>query len=117
MRNSSENISVDTVDNVTLNIRKDFNKSDILVSGHYLLETNIYLVLKQTRSELKQVVSDFLKSFSSSGLDLREEEAAAKLVMEGVLLLTVSSFGFLGKFRFIYTTYFIFLLCSIAIYC
>ena len=42
MLNSSENISVDTVDNVTLNTRKDFNKSDILVSVHYLEELYIF---------------------------------------------------------------------------
>ena len=52
MLNSSENISVDTVDNVTLNTRKDFNKSDILVSVHYLLETNIYLTLFWNRPDL-----------------------------------------------------------------
>ena len=32
--NSSENISVDTMDNATLNRRKDYKESDIFVSVH-----------------------------------------------------------------------------------
>ena len=37
---------------------------------------------------------------NSSDQDWKQEEATAKLVLEGILLPTVSSFGFLGKCTF-----------------
>ena len=37
---------------------------------------------------------------NSSEKDWKQEEATAKLVLEGILLPTVSSFGFLGKCTF-----------------
>ena len=37
---------------------------------------------------------------NSSDQDWKKEEATAKLVLEGILLPTISSFGFLGKYTF-----------------
>ena len=37
---------------------------------------------------------------NSSDQDWKQEEATAKLVLEGILLPTISSFGFLGKYTF-----------------
>ena len=68
--NSSENISVDTMDNVTLNRRKDYKKSDIFVSVHIrnehfpnLMEKKTTIGLVVTECPDLKVVSDFLKSF------------------------------------------------------
>ena len=68
--NSSENISVDTMDNATLNRRKDYKESDIFVSvhiriGHFpnLMEKKTTIGLVVTECPDLKVVSDFLKSF------------------------------------------------------
>ena len=44
---------------------------------------------------------------NSSEKDWKQEEATAKLVLEGILLPTVSSFGFLGKSTFWITNVYI----------
>ena len=45
---------------------------------------------------------------NSSDQDWKKEEATAKLVLEGILLPTISSFGLLGKYTF-WITFLLFL--------
>ena len=46
---------------------------------------------------------DFVEAMTlqnSTDQDWKKEEATAKLIFEGILLPTISSFGFLGKYTF-----------------
>ena len=61
--NSSENISVDTMDNATLNRRKDFKKSDIFVSVHIRNEPCGEQELKNLLDPEFSIIRTFLELF------------------------------------------------------
>ena len=50
-----------------------------------------------TEEEMSLDVMDNVTRQNSSDPDWRQEEMAAKMVLEGILLPIISSFGFLGK--------------------
>ena len=52
-----------------------------------------------TEEELSLDVMDNVTRQNSSDPDWRQEEMAAKMVLEGILLPIISSFGFLGKIK------------------
>ena len=54
-------------------------------------------MLNSTAEEVSLDMMDNVTWQNSSDLDWRREEATVKLVLEGILLPTISSFGFLGK--------------------
>ena len=52
-----------------------------------------------TEEEISFDVMDNVTGENSSDPDWRQEEMASKMVLEGILLPIISSFGFLGKIK------------------